>query len=455
MKLSLFASSLAALCAVSAASVTLKQPPSKRSSLPAVTASGNAFWAGGERFFIRGIDYQPGGSSANTDPLADKDTCTRDIAYFKKLGVNTVRVYSIDNSKSHDDCMSALEDAGIYLVADVNSNGYSINRNDPKTSYNAAYLQSVFATVQVMSQYNNTMAFFSGNEVINDQPNSTLTAPYVKAVQRDVKNYINSQGLRKVPVGYSAADVSSNRQQTADYMNCGSAAERGDFFAFNDYEWCNTNFVSSGWDQKVKNFTNYGIPLFLSEYGCITNRPRKFDEIDALMSDNMTSVYSGGLMFEYSNDENDMGIVTIKSDKVQTLSEFSNFESALSKFPAPTGDAGAASTTASVSCPTSASDWEVNPSLLPKMPEQAEKYMTDGAGDGPGLSGDGSQQNADSGTATTSVADSVASPTGTSSSSNGGSGDDDSGARVVSLDKGAILITGTVLLSTLFGVMLL
>ena len=180
---------------------------------------------------------------------------------FKKLGVNTIRVYAIDNSQNHDECMQALSDAGIYVVADVNSNNYSINRSNPKLSYNAKYLQSVFATVEMMAKYDNMLAFFSGNEVINDEDGSDKSAPYVKATQRDIKNYMSSRGLRHVLVGYSAADVDSNRMQTAHYMNCGSDDMRGDFFAFNDYSWCNSNFQTSGWDQKVKNFTDYGIAI--------------------------------------------------------------------------------------------------------------------------------------------------------------------------------------------------
>ena len=63
-------------------------------------------------------------------------------------------------------------------------------------------------------------------------------------------------------MGYSAADVSSNRKQMADYMNCGSDDERSDFFAFNDYSWCDpSSFKTSGWDQKVQNFSDYSIPL--------------------------------------------------------------------------------------------------------------------------------------------------------------------------------------------------
>lgn len=187
--------------------------------------------------------------------------CRRDIRYFKKLGINTIRVYSIDNSQSHDACMKELADAGIYVVADVNNNQYSINRADPHTSYNAKYLHSVFATVDMMARYDSTLALFCGNEVINDQEGSERAAPYVKAVQRDVKAYLRARDLRPVMVGYSAADVDSNRMQTAHYMNCGPDANRGDFFAFNDYSWCNSDFVTAGWNEKVKNFTGYGIPI--------------------------------------------------------------------------------------------------------------------------------------------------------------------------------------------------
>lgn len=443
---------LSVLAALASATPTVKQPPSKRSDLTAVTVSGNAFWQGNTRFYLRGIDYQPGGAAANTDPLADTTVCERDIAKFKDLGVNVIRVYAVDNSADHDKCMSALNDAGIYLVLDVNNPAYSINRAEPGPSYNTAYLQSVFATVEMFAKYKNTLAFFSGNEVINDEADTDKSAPYVKAVTRDMKSYMKARGLRAVPVGYSAADVSSNRKQTADYMNCGSDDMRSDFFAFNDYSWCNSDFQTSGWDAKVKNFTDYGLPIFLSEYGCIKNRPRKFGEVGAMMSTEMSGVYSGGLLYEYSIEENDYGIVSIgKDDKVTTISEYNLFKTALSKNAAPTGDGGAASTTHSQACPTSASDWQVNPSLVPEMPSAAQKYMTKGAGDGPGLDGDGSQNKADSGTATASV---DAGTTGGSSSSSETS-DSAAPTMMAPMDLAPICVTGAAIIFTLFGALLL
>ncbi|EPE03105.1 glycoside hydrolase family 72 protein [Ophiostoma piceae UAMH 11346] len=432
--------------ASSSPSKTLPKLAERASSLPTVTASGNAFWAGKTRFYVRGIDYQPGGSSDAADPLADTDICSRDVKEFKKLGVNTVRVYITDNSKNHDTCMQALADAGIYVIIDANNPLYSINRENPGPSYNTPYLQSVFATIDAFASYTNTLAFFSGNEVINSTADSTLSAPYVKAVTRDMRQYINKRGYRKIPVGYSAADVSQNRMQLADYMNCGSDDERSDFFAFNDYSWCNTDFKTSGWDEKVKNFTGYGLPIFLSEYGCITNG-RDFGELAALMNSEMTSVYSGGLMYEYALEANKFGIASIKGSSVSELPQFSKFASALSKNPAPTGDGGFTSTTNSQACPTSDAGWLVSDTLLPAIPTGALAYMSKGAGTGPGLSGDGSQNSGE--TSTGYASPGSGSSTATASSKNAGP------TLMGPMDKSPFVVSLIVFMCTLAGALIL
>ncbi|KAM0667066.1 hypothetical protein ACQRIU_004921 [Beauveria bassiana] len=425
--------------------------PTKRADPTPITIKGNAFYKGNERFYIRGIDYQPGGDSARVDPLADKEICSRDIEWFKDLGVNTIRVYTVDNSADHTECMGLLADAGIYLVLDVNNGLYSLNRAAPALSYNAAYLQSIFATVAEFAKYKNTLAFFSGNEVINEKGNE-FNAPYIKAVTRDLRAFIKAQNLRAIPVGYSAADVSESRFQTAVYMNCGPDEVRSDFFAFNDYSWCNSDFKTAGWDAKVKNFTDYGLPLFLSEYGCNKNTPRKFDEVKALMSKEMTGVYSGGIMYEYSYEESMYGIVDIdgkagkgKVTKHKDGAEYDNFKKSLKDNAAPSGDGGASSNSHSSSCPAKSSDWNVDPKLLPEMPKEAQKYMKEGAGKGPGLSGSGSQTAGDSGLSTKNV-------TADGSGSSGSSSDKDNAAAlsgssmVGTLASVAVALVGSMLL---------
>jgi 1,3-beta-glucanosyltransferase GAS5 len=394
-----------AILAAGALSATVAASPTatltKRAIQP-VTVKGNAFFAGDQRFYIRGVDYQPGGASDAKDPIADADGCKRDIEKFKSLGLNTIRVYTVDNTANHDACMNALADAGIYLALDVNTPKYSLNRAEPEVSYNKVYLQSIFATIDVFQKYDNTLLFFSGNEVINDDA-TTSDAPFVKAVTRDMKSYINSRGYRKIPVGYSAADVESNRYEMAAYMNCGDDAVRSDFFAFNDYSWCDpSSFTTSGWDQKVQKFKDYSIPIFLSEYGCNTNT-RKFEEVASLYSDQMTSVYSGGLVYEYSEEGSKFGLVELSGSSVKELSDFSALKTALAGTKSPAGDGGYKSSGSASQCPDKSSTWNVTISSdqLPATPDGASDYYKNGAGTGPGLTGAGSQT---SGTKTTQLA---------------------------------------------------
>lgn len=225
-------SALAAATAVHAGPTATVRSKPRAVEVEPITATGNAFFKGTERFYVRGIDYQPGGAGGNVDPLADTKVCMPDIEKFKALGINVIRVYSTDNSLDHDDCMNALAEANIYVVLDANNPKYSINREDPHPSYNTVYLQSVFATIDAFAKYSNTMAFFSGNEVIHDGIETTYAAKYVKATDRDMRAYIKARNYRKILVGYSAADVTDNRMQTANYFNCGTDEERSDFFAF-------------------------------------------------------------------------------------------------------------------------------------------------------------------------------------------------------------------------------
>lgn len=121
-----------------------------------VSVEGNAFYVNGERFYIRGVAYQPGGAADAADPLLDTRTLARDIANFQELGVNTIRIYTIDNSQNHDEAMRMLDEAGIYLALDANTPAFSLNRESLETlhqSYNDVYLQSVFATVDAFSGY--------------------------------------------------------------------------------------------------------------------------------------------------------------------------------------------------------------------------------------------------------------------------------------------------------------
>ncbi|AET41628.1 1,3-beta-glucanosyltransferase Ecym_8355 [Eremothecium cymbalariae DBVPG len=355
------------------------------SSISPIEVSGNAFFNSktGERFYIRGVDYQPGGPSNLTDPLADSRICGRDIPLFKELGINSIRVYTVDNSLDHDECMQMLADAGIYLILDINTPTASISRVNPGCSYNAHYLQSLFATVDAFAKYDNVLGFFAGNEVLNDEKN-TKSATYVKAVVRDVKKYIKARNYRKIPVGYSAADVSSNRVLSAHYFNCGDDEDaRIDMFGVNDYSWCGeSSFRVSGYSEKMQLYKGYSVPMFLSEFGCIkVESARPFSEISVIYSELMSSLFSGGLAYEYSQEVNKHGLVEIgEGNNITKLQDFENLKNQYSKTSNPTGDGGYSKDSNYSECPVYQEGvWEAN-NTLPEMPSAASAYFTSGAG---------------------------------------------------------------------------
>ena len=140
-----------------------------------------------KRFSIIGVDYQPGGQGgykpqSGEDPLTDKDVCLRDAIMLQRLGVNTIRVYNVDPTFDHNDCASIFNAAGIYMILDVNGpgSGESINRDEPWTSYHEGYLTRIFGVVENFKGYPNTLAFFSANEVMNDQATGKVNPQYIR-----------------------------------------------------------------------------------------------------------------------------------------------------------------------------------------------------------------------------------------------------------------------------------
>ncbi|KAG5439784.1 hypothetical protein PCANB_000066 [Pneumocystis canis] len=362
-------------------------------ALNPIVIRGNAFFDSvtNERFYIRGVDYQPGGSSSIVDPLSNVDACKRDIPLMKELGINTIRVYQIDNSHNHDICMKLLNDNGIYLFLDVNTALISLWSLNTASSYTDEYLQNIFATVDAFKKYENLIGFFSGNEVVASE-DQTSSLPWIKAVIRDLKLYISIHSKRKIYVGYSATDL-NNRLPTALYLNCGNDAHRVDFYAINLYSWCSpSDFHTSGYSQRVQDFSSYTVPIFFSEFGCNRISPRPFDEIQYIYSGLMTPVFSGGLVYEWTEEPGNpnFGLVYINGKDVTKKQDYINLKAQYGKLTIPANNGGYKITEGSNRCPENAFGFNVYINL-PSMPESAEKYIKNGAGKPLGLRPSGSK----------------------------------------------------------------
>ncbi|KAI0403358.1 family 72 glycoside hydrolase [Xylaria palmicola] len=348
---------------------------------PIVMKGSKFFTKSGDQFYMKGIAYQQeagtgpggdtsGGSNKYVDPLANEAVCERDVPILEKLGVNTIRTYAINPDSDHSACMKLLDDAGIYVIADLGEPALSINRDDP--AWNVDLFDRYKGVIDNLGKYDNVIGFFSGNEVTNNATNTGASA-YVKAATRDTKKYIADKmtdGGRWMGVGYAANDDAEIRIHMAQYFNCGDQDEAIDYWGYNIYSWCGkSSFEKSGYDVQVDFFSNYSVPVFFAEYGCNTvggAEGRLWDDTTALYSDKMTGVFSGGIVYMFHQEENDYGVVKVTGNSAKTLKNYDVLRSKLAAVePSSTSMSAYQPTNSPASCPPISDNWKVAKTLPP------------------------------------------------------------------------------------------
>lgn len=174
----------------------------------------------------------------------------------------------------------------------------------------------------------------------------------------------------------------------------------------------------------------------------------------------MTPVYSGGLVYEYTNepDNEGYGLVQVSGSSVSPIQP--GFNNLMNKLKAndPSGTGGYKTDLPYFTdCPAQSSMWNVKiGNGLPALPNGALQYMKNGAGKGPGLTGSGSQTAGDGSKAVVTQTSSDSGYTGgaSSSGSSGSSGNAAPAIRPVNW-QGPLATMAILLASTAFGACLL
>jgi 1,3-beta-glucanosyltransferase GAS1 len=280
---------------------------------------------------------------------------------MKDAGVNTVRVYTVDASLNHDGCMQAFASQGIYVWIDLADPKNSINRATPEWTQDL--FDHMSKVVDTFALYNNTLAMAVANEVISFDNETQAAGPYIKAAARDMKAFRNARGYRKIPVAYSAADIVSIQQSTADYLACGDEVDSIEMYGLNAYSWCgNSSYSEAGYDKLYERLQPLNIPAIFSEVGCNVIQPRTFDEVSVILGSVFPNAFSGAIVYEWAQEQNDYGLVEYPSNSTggfpSPLPDYSNLQKVLSTAkPVSTPRAEYTPSNSAPACPTTDDDW--------------------------------------------------------------------------------------------------
>jgi len=144
----------------------------------------------------------------------------------------------------------------------------------------------------------------------------------------------------------------------------------------------NVDYTTSGYSQRIAELQGYPIPAFFSETGCNVVRPRTFTDMTAIFGPNMTPVLSGAIVYEWTQEANNYGIITYPDSTLQSnvavpigspipmQPEFDTLKSVWAAC-SPSSIALSAYTPSitTIACPATTVGWPVDPSApLPPSP---------------------------------------------------------------------------------------
>lgn len=130
--------------------------------------------------------------------------------------------------------------------------------------------------------------------------------------------------------------------------------------------------MASGYAERSADISSYSVPVSLSEFGCNLVSPRTIPEVKNIFGPDMTSSWSSGIVYEWSQEESNYGLVQINQDNtVQILADYNNLKAVLADVH-PVGvtmDAFADQRPAST-CPAITPAWQAS-TVLPPTPSSS------------------------------------------------------------------------------------
>ena len=141
-------------------------------------------------------------------------------------------------------------------------------------------------------------------------------------------------------------------------------------------EWCGNSTFQASYAATEALYSAYNIPAYFSEFGCPTDPVTDWSEVGALLSSDMSPVWSGGVAFSYfpsTSAQGDYGIVSISAggSTVTVNQNYDNLKTQYTQASPPNSPSeSAAGSTSYPACPQQNSTMLAS-SILPPTPDLA------------------------------------------------------------------------------------
>ncbi len=210
-----------------------------------IRVRGKFFFAGEEKFFVRGVTYGPFAMGSDGTQFPEPDLAARDFELMAEMGVNTVRVFTVPPLWLLD----LADDRGLKLLVGIPWSQHVTFLDSPDIEKEIE--RTIVDTVKSMNRHPAVFAYLIGNEIPPDMVRwhgPDRVRAFLKGLVRLIKD-IDPERL------VSYANFPSTEYLTVDFT---------DFLCFNVYL-----HQESAFRRYVSRLHNLAVdrPLVLTEFG--------------------------------------------------------------------------------------------------------------------------------------------------------------------------------------------
>jgi O-antigen biosynthesis protein len=225
--------------------VMAREPSRALQDAASIRVQGKFFFAGEEKFFVKGVTYGPFAPRADGTQFPDDEAMAQDFRMMAEMGANTVRVFTVPPLSLLDHAAAA----GLKVLAGIPWSEHVTFLDDPQLE--ADIIQGVADTVRGLQRHPALLAYLVGNEIPPDivrWHGPERVRGFLKRLVAAVKK-VHPDGL------VSYANFPSTEYLTIDFT---------DFLCFNVY--LHQEGAFRGYLSRLHNLA-VDRPLVLTEFG--------------------------------------------------------------------------------------------------------------------------------------------------------------------------------------------